>query len=239
MKLYLLGVLCLAVASFSSGAFGDDVSLAPPGTGWEEASGGRKNLKIYTRDVDGSDVKEVIMIGVGRFSPKQAFSVAVDYKGFPEFMPYVEYTQVVHTDKESDNRTVNYVFFYVKAPLVDARYYTLRLVDESDESIDGVAGSYRSKWDLVTDGLYHETPGSPDIQAGTMKDKTGIETTINQGYWLFQPADDGTKCKVSYYVLTNPGGSIPHWIANEGNSIALPAVWDALTKRINDPNYHK
>jgi hypothetical protein len=115
-------------------------------------------------------------------------------------------------------------------PMVSYRYYSLQLSDERD--VEGKPGVFRSKWTLEK-GQYRRTPQDPDIK-DSLKSGWGdpIETPLNEGYWLFEPEDGGMKTRITYYVWTNPGGSIPLWIANKANTVALPELWSAVKKRL-------
>jgi hypothetical protein len=42
--------------------------------------------------------------------------------------------------------------------------------------------------------------------------------------------EGGQKTEATYYVYTDPGGSIPKWIANKANSTAVPDVFKAIRK---------
>jgi len=207
--------------------------LAAQGPGWEcvkrDAS-----LRIYTQPVPGRDLPKVQMVGVVDAPPERVFRVVTDYEKFETSMPYIDASRVIHGERVNAHTEVHYVFFLVNPPLIDARYYTLKLTDESDETIEGVPGSYRSQWDLVTEGVYHETPESPGIQRIAHMDHA-VETRLNQGFWLMQPLDGGRKTRVVYQVLTDPGGSIPHWVANKAQMKTLPDLMATVEKEARRP----
>ena len=232
MKMRMLPVALLIVSGlFLLGAKAVD-QMTPPkmaGTGWKEASS-TKNFRVYTRPTKGG-VGQVLMVGILQATPKECFDIVTNYDNFSKIMPYVKFSHLHHTEVINKNKTIHYAFFYVDAPMVSPRYYTLALADEKDAN--GEKGAYMSKWSLVKSGPYYETPESPEIkQLSKGKLRKGVETASNQGYWLFQPLPDGKGTKVSYMVLTNPGGSIPHWIANKANTVALPKLWAALNKAL-------
>lgn len=208
--------------------------LSPPEESWVEKSD-KGEFKTYARDVEDSDTSEVMMIGVMNEPPAKCFAVVGDYGAFPEFMPYIEFSKVIHSEKIGDGKTVNHVFFYLSPPLVSSRFYTLKLTDE--ENADDRAGTFRSQWRLDDgsgESSFRRTPDAPEFGG---KLKSAVETTFNSGYWQFEPLEDGKKTKVTYYVWTNPGGSIPSWIANKGNTVALPNLWEAVKKRLKNTKY--
>ena len=238
MKMRMLPVALLLSACFMLvGAKGSDDMSPPP----QAMQGGKWKLqkkydefRVYSRDVSGG-VSQVLMVGHMLASPEELFEVVTNYNNFSNTMPYIKFSHLIHTDVVNKDKTFHYAFFYVDAPMVSPRYYTLKLDDESN--VDGEKGAYMSKWSLVTDGPYHETPESPDIAALSKgKLSKGVETTSNQGFWLFQPLPDNKGTKISYMVLSNPGGSIPHWIANKANTVALPKLWSALEDAVH---HHK
>ncbi|MEW5736497.1 MAG: SRPBCC family protein [Thermodesulfobacteriota bacterium] len=196
--------------------------------GWKKRSRG-KDYETYMRMVSGSETAEVLMEGTAPFTPEQCFGVVTDYAGFPQFMPYIKYAKVLAEEKTSDKVTTRYVFFFVEVPLLSPRFYTLKLTDEKDP--DGVAGAYRSAWELER-GRFRKTPGD-SLFGGVMKNVgDAVETEQNRGYWLFTPEQGGKASRVSYYVWSDPGGDIPSWIINKANTVALPELWKALNRRL-------
>ncbi|MEW5736498.1 MAG: SRPBCC family protein [Thermodesulfobacteriota bacterium] len=201
----------------------------PGGEGWVKRSNG-KTYNTYRRDAPGSDNAEVKLVGEVAASPAQVFAVVTDYAEFPQFMPYIDYTRVIAKDQASPTENIFYVFFYVEPPLISPRYYTLKLTDEKDP--DGDTNAFRSAW-VQENGKYRLTPADPSLQ-GKLKD-TGdaVETRFNRGCWYLRPMPGGSGTQVTYYVWSDPGGSIPSWIANKANTVALPKLWDALAARLN------
>ena len=51
------------------------------------------------------------------------------------------------------------------------------------------------------------------------------------GAWILEPMGDGKKTRVTYQLHTHPGGSIPSWIANKSNTIAIPDLFKAVKTR--------
>ncbi len=223
----LVHVFWIALWAAAVLAAGDDLA-APAGKGWEEKGGG-SGYRTYLRYKPGSDTAEVLMVGVVPDSPRACLAVVTSYESFPSFMPYIRFTRLLRSEKAAPGKTVNTVFFYVEAPLVSPRYYTLRLVDE--ENADGAAGVCRSAWELER-GALRKTPKDPAFAGKIKGGNDAVETPVNSGYWRFSPLSGGRGTKVEYYVFTNPGGDIPAFVVNRSNSVALPLLWRALTKRL-------
>ena len=117
------------------------------------------------------------------------------------------------------------VHFYslIDAPFVSKRDYTLRIVDESDWK-DG-KGFLKTRWTSSEKG--------PAVKDGVVRIK------VNDGSWLLEPRENGTKTFATYFVFTDPGGSLPTFIINKANSSAIPDVFAALRKWGKDPRYAK
>ena len=64
-----------------------------------------------------------------------------------------------------------------------------------------------------------------------------VRTPTNDGSWLLEPIDDGKKTRATYLLFTDPGGSLPTWIANKANSGAIPDIFVALRKYAKEPRY--
>jgi len=63
--------------------------------------------------------------------------------------------------------------------------------------------------------------------------KDVVRVRINEGYWLLEPREEGKKTFATYYVYTSPGGALPNFIANKGNTIAVPKVFEAIKKTVS------
>ncbi len=232
IKKLFVAVFLLLFFCLQSLLYGYD--LSPTDAGWKQKSD-EEYYKTYFREKKGSGIGEVLMIGVIDGPPSKYFSVVGDYDDFPQFMPYTQYVKLLRSKKVNENRTDNYVFFYLDMPFVSYRFYTLKLQDE--KNYNGNMGTFRSYWTLEKQGPNHKTPLDPDIAPHVKEGSKAIETAFNEGYWLFEPIDGGEKTKVTYYVCTNPGGSIPDWLVNKANVIALPRLMKAIKQRVKDPKY--
>lgn len=219
MAIFMLAfcwLVCLAVAA--------DNELVPSDSGWVEKTGG-KNYRTYLRYRQGSDTAEVLMVGKVAKSPTDCLAVVTSYAAFPEFMPYIKFTRHLSSEKVSAEKTVNSVFFYVEAPLVSPRFYTLRLVDEKGPA------TCQSLWDLEK-GPRRKTPSDPLFKGAIKHAEDAVETPLNKGFWRFTALPGGRGTKVEYYVFTNPGGKIPPFIVNKSNAVALPLLWKAFNERL-------
>ena len=58
-----------------------------------------------------------------------------------------------------------------------------------------------------------------------------IRLKVNTGSWTMEPIDGGKRTLATYQLLTDPGGSIPTFIANKANTKALPELFARVRKR--------
>ena len=170
------------------------------------------DLTVYARERKGTKVREMRAVGVIPAPPQKVWKAIRDYDAYTETMPYTEVSRVI--SREGGDKVI-YLYSVINAPLVDRRDYAIRLVDESKWK-DG-QGYLRVTWKPAND----KAPEKPD---------NVVRVEINEGYWHLEPADGGKKTKATYYVYTDPGGSVPQWIANRANGTAVPNVFEHVRK---------
>jgi hypothetical protein len=173
-------------------------------------------IKIYGRKKADSEIREMKAEGVVDATPQEIWKAIRDYDNYKTAMPYTEEAKVLK--REDGDKTI---LFYsrLNTPLVDRRDYILKIVDESDWK-DG-KGYFKSTWKAAND---------QDALMPVNKDV--VRVRVNDGYWNLEPREEGKKTFVTYYIFTSPGGSIPNFIANKGNSIAVPKVFESIKKTV-------
>ena len=208
-------LVCGLLSSWSTGA------LCKDGV-WEEAASANIDgftLKVSARSKGGSDIKEVR--GVGTFDApswvvKNVIDDVVNYKNF---MPYTKESTVV---SKHDGYIVSYQ--RLATPVVDDRDYTIKIFDESREDVNGTI-IWKNRWTEAN------TLGPP-LRQGIAR------VGVNEGYWILESAA-GDRTKATYYVYTNPGGSIPTFVINMANAQAVPELYRAVAKAARDPKYRQ
>lgn len=170
-------------------------------------------VKVYSRVREGQSVAEMRAIGLIDASPQEIWKPLRDYESYTKSMPYTEVSKVM--GRENDGKQT-WVYSVINAPLVDRRDYVLKLVDESDWK-DG-QGFLKVTWSSWNDKDKYAVPTK----------ENAVRLTVNDGYWLLEPREKGTKTFATYYVFTDPGGSLPKWIVNKANGTAVPNVFKAL-----------
>jgi len=181
---------------------------------WEMAAE-PPGLKIFSRTRPDSEVKEMKATGMIDFAPQDVFKVIQDLEHYKENMPYT--AEATEVKKVSD--TVTLFYSRLDTPMVSGRDYVIKLTDESKWN-DG-KGFLKVSWTIVPE---------QDELVPLKKDIVRIRT--NEGFWNLEPRDNGAKTFATYYIYTSPGGSIPTFIANQANAVAVPNVFDAIKKTL-------
>jgi len=176
-------------------------------------------VKVYRRQVEGSDVREMRAIGLISATPKEVFDVIQDHENYPRQMPYTAEAKVL--SRSADGKDM---LFYsrLNTPLVSERDYIIALKDESDWK-DG-KGFYKVSWTTANREQDSLMPERKDV----------VRIRINVGHWLLEPREEGKATFATYYIYTVPGGSIPVFIINQANSMAVPRVFDAIKKTVSE-----
>ncbi|GAA4871651.1 START domain-containing protein [Ferrimonas pelagia] len=202
----LLTALCLLPLTTQA------VRIEPASGGhWSQASQKGEN-RVLTRQVPGTAVKEVKLEAVINAPIEQVWTTISTVDRYPDFMPYVDAIEI--TAQESSERA--YVYHKVDPPLVSQRDYTLLIVNEFDEQ----TGEYYRYWTQMN-------------QFGPEPKRGVVRLEICDGSWALSPREDG-RTDVVYWVYTDPGGSIPAWLANKANTIGLYDILKAVEKRAQD-----
>lgn len=181
---------------------------AANGPGWvaKESDDG---LAVYTRPLPGSRVREVKAVKVIAAPVARVWAAVTDYAHYSDFMPYTTESRIIA-------RGAAGILFYgvVDAPLVSKRDYLIRVRLHPDDH-----GTWWNEW-------------RPE-QAASVPPRDGlVRVAVNTGGWILTPVD-AAHTRATYYLLTDPGGSIPGWIANRANTVALPKLFRRVERRAN------
>lgn len=184
---------------------------APKEVPWEQVSQD-DGITILAREKPDTGVHEMMARGTIDAPPIEIWKAIRDYDHYVQTMPYTEKAQVLQ--KSADGKVI-WFYSVINAPLVSRRDYVIKITDETD--YQNGKGRMRVSWTAANDK-------GPPPQDGIVRVK------INDGYWDLQPIANGTRTWATYYVYTDPGGSIPKWIANKANGTAVPNVFAAIRK---------
>lgn len=208
--LILVSALVLAALAFAlptvSHAWALEVES--PGAGWTEAYRSSE-LVIFTKDVEQG--RKILAVSDIETPPAIVFKVLTDFAHYRDFMPYVTESRIL--ERKSTGETITYA--RIAPPFVSERDYPL-----SVRTFDGVASH---------DGVFKiEWTAAPDIKPEV---KGVVRVRLNEGSWRGEPLDGGKHTRLTYTLLTNPGGLIPDFVLDLSNTIAIPELFDSVRKR--------
>lgn len=187
---------------------GWSLDVQTPGTGWTEAyrSG---ELVIFTKDVEKG--RRIVAIAEVDARPEVVFNVVNDFDHYPEFMPYVVESRVLSRNGDSEILAYN----RIAPPFVAERDYPLKFRMTRGTRANG--GVFRSEWTASPEA-------EPEVEGV-------VRIRLNDGSWVAEPISGGSRTRLTYTLLTNPGGLIPDFVANMSNTIAIPKLFKAVMKR--------
>lgn len=201
MELYRLFFCIVCFVSLSLSA------AEEPGGPWKEERSD-ENLSIFSREVPGTDIREVKATAIMTGTIKEAVDIIFDRKNHPGNMPYIKRSVVLSKDDKCD---VSYNI--ISPPVASNRDYIVRSCAEK-------ASSQETK-------LWWETATHPDYP----ENSDNVRVKINKGYYIFRQIEPD-KLLVDYYIYTDPGGSLPIFIKNIANRTGVSDVLESLEKTI-------
>jgi hypothetical protein len=179
---------------------------------WEAVSAD-DGLTIMTREKPGTDVHELKASGFIEARPSAVWKAIRDYEHYPQNMPYTEESKVLAREP---NDKVIYFYSVINAPLVSKRDYVIKITDETDPK--DPKGIMKVSWTATKEK-------APPVRDGI------VRVTVNDGSWTLQPMNGGKSTYATYYLYTDPGGSLPKWVVNKANGSAVPDVFNAVRKQ--------
>lgn len=187
---------------------GWSLDVQTPGTGWTEAyrSG---ELVIFTKDVEKG--RRIVAIAEVDARPEVVFNVVNDFDHYPEFMPYVVESRVLSRNGDSEAVAYN----RIAPPFVAERDYPLKFRMTRGTLANG--GVFRSEWTASPEA-------EPEVEGV-------VRIRLNDGSWVAEPISGGSRTRLTYTLLTNPGGLIPDFVAKMSNTVAIPKLFKAVMKR--------
>ena len=209
----IFGVPCtsliiFAVAAVFTTSSAQALDVKSPGADWTEAYR-TDELVIFTKDV-GED-REIIATAEVAAPPEVVFKVLSDFEHYRDFMPYVEESRVLI--RKGDNEAVTYA--RIAPPFVSERDYPLKVRMTRGSPSNG--GVFMVEWTANPEA-------EPEVEGV-------VRVKLNEGSWLAAPLNGGKRTRLTYTLLTNPGGLIPPFVVNLSNTIAIPELFEAVKKR--------
>ncbi|MDX1479224.1 MAG: START domain-containing protein [Saprospiraceae bacterium] len=177
----LPGLLCL----LSLG-----VLAAPDHHGGWKLESEKNGIKIYTRPIVGSKLKQVRAVTEIDASRQTVMHVLTDYSNYKNWVNNVVESYIVEHPQDS----VHYVYTYEDAPWpVQNRYNVARMTLEEDQQTSR----------LSFQAMPHYMDNS----------RKGIEIERYEGWWEVSSLASGG-CRIEYMLDHNPGGFVPPWLIN-------------------------
>lgn len=187
---------------------GWSLDVQRPGTGWTEAYRSAE-LVVFTKDVEKG--RRIVAIAEVDARPEVVFNVVNDFDHYPEFMPYVIESRVLSRNGDSEVVAYN----RIAPPFVAERDYPLKFRMTRGSLANG--GVFRSEWTASPEA-------EPEVEGV-------VRIRLNDGSWVAEPISGGSRTRLTYTLLTNPGGMIPDFVANMSNTVAIPKLFKAVMKR--------
>ena len=175
-------------------------------------------IRVWARDVPGSNIREVKAESVIAAPAETVWAVVNDQPHYTEFMPYAKEVRVFSEDAGTNAR---YEYQLIDPPLVSRRDYTLQATFDANPA----EGRYRRSWTAAND-------------KGPKPRQDVVRVTVCEGYWQIERLTDKT-ARVTYWLYTDPGGSVPTWMANKANTTSVPNLMRAVRNRSLNPNWRR
>lgn len=166
------------------------------------------NLQIFTREVDGSNLKEFKGEMLVKTTLKTIAALLLDGQSAPKWMHQCEKFEVI---EQID--TLSAVVYFINGapwPVSDRDAVVKSVMSQDPESLVLKAEI------AVVDDLLPE-------------DDDYVRIPYMTGFWLFEPKEDG-QILVTYQVHANPGGSLPDWLAN---SVVVDTPYHTMSNMVD------
>jgi hypothetical protein len=150
------------------------------------------NLKIFTREIAGSNLKEFKGEMLVKTKLTTIAALLLDGQAAPQWMHQCEKFEVV--EQIDDLTAVVYFINGAPWPVSDRDAVVMTVMSQDPETL-----VLKAELNVINDRL----PEDDDY----------VRIPHMKGFWLFEPKDEG-QVLVTYQVHANPGGSLPNWLAN-------------------------
>ena len=175
----------------------------------------KDNIKVYTRKVEGYDIKASKAIAIMETTIPRLVAVLMDASNYHKVIASSKSSKLLKIVSESER--IYYVSTDAPWPVTDR---------------DGIY-SLKFSQDISTKIVTITFTGLPDF----IPEKEGyVRVHDSKGLWTFSPLSNG-KVEVTYEYVADPGGSIPAWLANT-SAVNIPFdTMQNLKERAALPQY--
>ncbi len=152
----------------------------------------KNGVKVFTRSIEGSNFKEFKSVGVHSGSISSLISVLQDDSNFCNWFPDCKEFKLL----KKPSRLERYQYMVVKAPFpVNNRDTIQHTVLNQDPVTKTVTINLSASPEIIP-----EVPGT-------------VRVPKSKGVWKFTPLDNN-QVEVFFQLHSDPGGSLPEWVAN-------------------------
>jgi len=178
---------------------------------WEKVSD-KDGVLVERRPVAGSPFAEVRATARSELPPSAIFETVWNHSEYTQFVPHLRRLDIL-----SDTGDERVTYEQVSVPLVSDRDYAVRL----HKRVDAAAQRYEIDFATAND-LAPPSDGRHE------------RVRSIRGSWLIEPGPGGAGSVVRYNVVSDPGGSIPAWIANRAQRDTVAELVRAMLKRAQE-----
>lgn len=185
------------------------IDAPAPSKAWKEANR-TDDFVIFTQEDPATNTRKLLAITDLPQPPESVFQVVTDFAHYTKFMPYMKECRILK-QQDPDSLTC---YQLISPPLVSERDYIIQVKLTRGPANNGI---WKSEWTAQPDAQ----PERSDI----------VRVKLNTGSWTLAPGPPGKGTRVTYTLHTTPGGSIPAFVANKSNTVAIPDLFKAIKER--------
>lgn len=161
---------------------------------------------------EGANLYELRATVESPLPPAAIFDTIWRQQDHPTFVPYLKRLDILR-DTGNERLTYEQVTF----PMVQDRDYTVRL----EKRVDPSARRYEILFATAN-------------ELGAPPDPKHFRISTIRGRWLVEPGPGGAGSRLRYELFSDPGGSLPAWLVNRGQSEAVPKLIRAMLDRTRE-----
>jgi ribosome-associated toxin RatA of RatAB toxin-antitoxin module len=180
-------------------------------TDWQMLSD-KDGMLVERRPQSGPGFHEVRATTNSSLSPAAIFETIWRQREHPEFVPHLKRLELL-----SDTGEERLSYEQVAVPLARDRDYTVRLRKRVDQEAQ--------RYEIVF---------ATANEAGPPPDRSHVRVAQIQGRWLIELGPENKGARVTYEVLSEPGGAIPTWVVNRVQGDAAASLVRAMLQRTRE-----
>jgi Polyketide cyclase / dehydrase and lipid transport len=178
-------------------------------------------LEVEARARAGSAVKELRARGTLPAPPHVVRAVVAAVDRYPDFMPYVKESLTLGVEGAVTTVYQRLAFGLIG---ISDRDYVIDITETVEADSQG-RDVYVRRWRVGDSARVPEQPSA-------------VRLSVNRGSWRLAAAEappDATRAV--YCLFTDPGGSLPAFVVNQANTVAIRKVFAAVSTAARDPRY--